>query len=85
MLVGHDTSSKAPTVTVQASGASSGGGSSGSNSNSNGASGTAFCWQCGHPILRQVDTASLLSDDAQATRSTGGRCSPPVYPDFLGA
>ena len=27
-------------------------------------SGAAFCWQCGHPILRQVDTASLLSDDA---------------------
>jgi hypothetical protein len=27
-------------------------------------SGAAFCWQCGHPILRHVDTASLLSDDA---------------------
>jgi hypothetical protein len=27
-------------------------------------SGAAFCWQCGHPIMRQVDTASLLSDDA---------------------
>src|SRR5215469_11185946 len=27
-------------------------------------SGAAFCWQCGQPILRQVDTSALLSDDA---------------------
>ncbi len=26
-------------------------------------SGAAFCWQCGQPILRQVDTASIFSDD----------------------
>ena len=25
-------------------------------------SGAAFCWQCGHPILRQVDTASIFSE-----------------------
>ncbi|HWE60023.1 MAG TPA: hypothetical protein VG228_10045 [Solirubrobacteraceae bacterium] len=26
-------------------------------------SGAAFCWQCGQPILREVDTASIFSDD----------------------
>ena len=26
-------------------------------------SGAAFCWQCGQPILRQVDTASIFSED----------------------
>lgn len=25
-------------------------------------SGAAFCWQCGKPILRQVDTASIFSE-----------------------
>lgn len=29
-------------------------------------SGAAFCWQCGQPILRQVDTSSIFTD-AQAT------------------
>ena len=24
-------------------------------------SGAAFCWQCGQPILRQVDTSSILA------------------------
>ncbi|MGO9976465.1 MAG: hypothetical protein ACLP01_27390 [Solirubrobacteraceae bacterium] len=24
-------------------------------------SGAAFCWQCGNPILRQVDTSSIMS------------------------
>jgi hypothetical protein len=24
-------------------------------------SGAAFCWQCGQPVLRQVDTASIFS------------------------
>jgi hypothetical protein len=23
-------------------------------------SGAAFCWQCGHPIMRQVDTAAIF-------------------------
>jgi len=26
-------------------------------------SGAAFCWQCGQPILRQVDTASIFTED----------------------
>ena len=26
-------------------------------------SGAAFCWQCGQPILRQVDTSSIFSND----------------------
>ena len=26
-------------------------------------SGAAFCWPCGQPILRQVDTASIFSED----------------------
>lgn len=34
------------------------------NCNAPHSSGAAFCWQCGHPIMRHVDTASLLSDDA---------------------
>jgi len=25
-------------------------------------SGAAYCWQCGHPILHQVDPASIFSD-----------------------
>ena len=25
-------------------------------------SGAAFCWQCGQPILRQVDTSSIFSN-----------------------
>ena len=24
--------------------------------------GAAYCWQCGHPILRQVDPAAIFSD-----------------------
>ena len=24
-------------------------------------SGAAYCWQCGHPILRQVDTSSIMA------------------------
>ncbi len=27
-------------------------------------SGAAFCWQCGQPILRQVDTSSIFTDSA---------------------
>ncbi len=27
-------------------------------------SGAAFCWQCGQPILRQVDTSSILTGGA---------------------
>jgi ribosomal protein L40E len=29
-------------------------------------SGAAFCWQCGQPILRQVDTSSILTGGAAA-------------------
>jgi uncharacterized OB-fold protein len=25
-------------------------------------SGAGFCWQCGQPVLRQVDTASIFSE-----------------------
>jgi hypothetical protein len=41
ILIGHDTSSKAPTVTVQSSGAGSSGGSSSSGSNSNSSGGSS--------------------------------------------
>jgi len=31
------------------------------NCNAPHSSGAAFCWQCGQPILRQVDTSSIMA------------------------